>query len=154
MRSVLHDNLSLTDAYLNVSPQNTVAHRSASELGSRMMKRIKKKANWNEVLLGAGLDNMRLASEMNRMLGMQKVVYYEGKNIGKCEDSGIQMRATELLADLLGLRKQAVDVNHSGKIIHYDAVVYDAINGNGNGNGNGKSDGNGKSVSIPASLDG
>ena len=44
------------------------------------------------------------------------------------------------------------DVKHSGAIIHFDSIVYDAVNGNGNGNGNGK-DGNGKPVSVPANMD-
>jgi len=50
---------------------------------------------------------------------MQKVIYYEGKVVGTHDDGFIQMRATELLAELLGKRKNQLDLHHSGSV---DAV--------------------------------
>ena len=62
---------------------------------------------------------------------MQKVVYYEGKEVGRHEDGFIQMRATELLAELLGKRKNQVDLHHSGSV---DSVVRIYLPDNGRDN--------------------
>lgn len=59
---------------------------------------------------------------------MQKVVYYEGKVVGTHDDGFIQMRATELLAELLGKRKNQLDLHHSGSV---DAAVHIYLPDNG-----------------------
>lgn len=55
---------------------------------------------------------MRLAEEVLRLLRIKKVTYYEGQAVGYDDDGFIQLKATELLAELLGKRKNQVDVNH------------------------------------------
>ena len=144
--------LNITESYKIIS--SDASSEVASAAGSRLMGRIRTKAGFKTILTDAGLGKERVAGELLRMLSAKTKKYYKDKSLGEHDDNPTQMRAIELLADLLGLRKSALDVNHSGKIMHYDAVVYDAINGNGNGNGNGKSGSNGKSFSVPASLDG
>lgn len=120
-----------------------------------MLRRIKTKIDWETFLDEAGMGIDRLLVELNRKMAAKTTKHYQDESLGDFDDNATQMRAVELLADLLGVRKQSVDVNHSGKIIHYDAVVYDAVNGNGNGNGhsNPGGNGNGKPVFVPASLD-
>ena len=71
---------------------------------------------------------MRLLREIARLLGMQKVVHYKGEEIGEYEDGQIQMRATELLAEFLGKRKNSVELSGPGGIplsIQYEAVQLD-----------------------------
>jgi len=44
------------------------------------------------------------------------VKHWQGIEIGIFEDNATRQRATELLADLLSVRKQTVDGHHSGDI--------------------------------------
>jgi HSP20 family molecular chaperone IbpA len=56
-----------------------------------------------------GVD--RLFHEINQRLGAQKTEFYEGRAVAEVEDNATRMRATELLADLHGVRKQSLDLN-------------------------------------------
>jgi hypothetical protein len=79
-----------------------------------------KKKIGTEVLLEAfGLGVDRLFHEVNQRLEAHKLEFYEGRPITnpkdgsllKITDNGTRMRATELLADLHGVRKQSLDLN-------------------------------------------
>jgi|TARA_Y100000310_G_scaffold271862_1_gene286566 hypothetical protein len=114
LHAYLREGLSATDAYLLIATK-VITTGSARELGSRLLKRIKKKVEWTEMLDAADLGLDRLAGEMNRMLRMQKVVHYQGEEVGTYEDSGTQMRAVDLLADLLGQKKSSSNRRHGGE---------------------------------------
>lgn len=145
------ETFSITESYKTISPD--VSSEVARAAGSRLMRRIRTKADFETLLTDAGAGRERLVAEVLRMMSAKVTKYYQDKSLGEHDDNPTQMRAIECLADFLGVRKQSVDVNLNGKVMHYDAVVYEAVNGDGNGNGNGKSGGNGKAVFVPASLD-
>lgn len=86
------------------------SHR-AVESGSRMLAKIKKKtADWQRILELTGLDDFTLATEVRKKLRARKSEFYQGAAVATVADNGTQMRAVELLADLLGRRKSTVDV--------------------------------------------
>ena len=55
----------------------------------------------------------RLLEEVEKGLNAEMVKHWQGEEIGVYEDNTIRQRARELLADLLGARKQKLDLNHS-----------------------------------------
>ena len=115
LRCIIVDNMSETDAYLAVSNQAKLPTRqSAGELGSRMFRRIKKKAEFQEVLRAGGLDYVRLVRKLSQLLDAKRVEMYQGEVAHTCEDGFVQTKAAELLAELLGLRKGQVDIRLPG----------------------------------------
>lgn len=95
-------------AYLEVCPG--VTEESAGTLGPRLYSRIVARVPWPQLLALAGLDDARLASELARKLEAKKTEFYQGEAVAEVEDNGTQMRAVELLADLLGKRSSDVTV--------------------------------------------
>ncbi len=97
------------ESYLHLD--NKVTRPSARVLGCNMLKRIKEKMDWGKLMNSVGLGEARLLQELNRHLRMKKDIFYLGKVVeGDWDDSTIQLRATELLADLLGKRKHALEL--------------------------------------------
>lgn len=97
-----------------------ITRQTAEVNGSRLYAKIRKKDCWQRILEQAGLDDMRLAFEILRLLKMKKVVYFQGEAVGEDDDGFVQLKAAELLAELLGKRKNQIDLHHSGSI---EAVV-------------------------------
>jgi hypothetical protein len=97
-----------TDAYLVIRPE--VTRETARVLACRMLKRILKKVDWPRLLEEAGLGEMRLVRELNKRLNAMITKYWQDKSLGDFEDNSTRMRATELLADLLGKRKSEVAI--------------------------------------------
>lgn len=110
-------------AYMTAAPGTR--RERAQDLGSKMLKNIKSKTGeWQRILELAGLDDMRLAFDLNRLLRAKKLKFYKGLPVstkeGKpmiLEDNGSQMNALELLADLLGRRKMVVPVDDKGRLL-------------------------------------
>lgn len=126
--NIMHEKMSITDAY-EATTNKEITRGSAAALGTRLFARIKKKAAWQEVLQSANLDEMRLATELDRMLQMKVVKHYQDREIGKFEDSTTQMRAVELLADFLGKRKTKIE--HEGNVeVKMDRIIYESVHGN------------------------
>ncbi|WP_321991514.1 hypothetical protein [Marispirochaeta aestuarii] len=63
------------------------------------------------MLSASGLDYFRLVGKLNQLLEAKKVVHYQGEEVGVYEDGIVQEKATELLAELLGVRKGQLDIN-------------------------------------------
>jgi hypothetical protein len=117
LKALFSNGFQIAKAYREATPNGDQLKRSTAESnGSKLYSRIRKKECWREALEAAGLDDISLAYEIKRLLRMKKVTYYEGKPIGKDDDAFIQLRAVELLAELLGKRKNQVDIKHSGNI--------------------------------------
>ncbi len=118
------DGMTEVDSYLHLDSK--VTRPSARVLGCRMLKRIKEKIDWPKLMEEAGLGEARLLQELLRMLRMKKVNFWQGSEIeGDWDDATIQLRATELLADLLGKRKHALDLlGEDGQSI---AIKYEVI---------------------------
>lgn len=95
-------------AYLKIAPD--VTERTAEELGSKLLARVKKKDCWIDILEAAGLDDMRLASSLDALLMAKKTEFYQGVPVAEVEDNSTRIRATELLAELRGRRKHEVSV--------------------------------------------
>lgn len=55
---------------------------------------------------------MRLARELDKMLGAMVTKYFKDQSLGDHEDNTTRMRAVELLADLLGKRKAELTLHH------------------------------------------
>lgn len=53
----------------------------------------------------------RLFREIEKRLTAKVTKHYRSYNLGKFEDNKTQMEGTKLLADVLGVRKNQVDVN-------------------------------------------
>ena len=121
--ALLRNGYRIGAAYMTAAP-GTRKER-AQDLGSKMLKNIKSKTGeWQRILELAGLDDMRLALELQRLLRAKKYKFYKGLPVsdkeGKpmiLEDNGTQMNAVELLADLLGRRKMVVPVDESGRLL-------------------------------------
>ena len=69
----------------------------------------KKKDCWRDTLAAARLDDIRLASKLNELLDAKKTEFYKGRVAADCTDNATQLRAAELLAELLGRKK--LDLN-------------------------------------------
>jgi len=101
--------MSETDSFLHVRPETP--RLSAGAQGCKMLKAIKAKMNWGELMDAAGLGDARLLQELTRHLKMKKVTFWQGQEIeGDFEDATVQLKATEILADLLGKRKHALEL--------------------------------------------
>jgi hypothetical protein len=80
---------------------------------SRAMARIKRRLGertWQEKLEAADLGDTRLLEELSAALRAMKTEYYHGVPVAECEDNTNRQRALELLADILGKRKAAVEL--------------------------------------------
>ena len=85
---------------------------------SRLFSRIRTKTtDWERILKLANLDDFTLALEVRKKLRAKKSEFYQGSAVATVQDNGTQMRAVELLADLLGRRKAAVPIGPDGKPI-------------------------------------
>jgi hypothetical protein len=98
-----------TRAYLEVCPG--VTEESAGSLGPRFFGKITARVPWPQLLALAGLDDARLANELAKKLEAKKSEFYQGEEVAVVDDNGTQMRAVELLADLLGKRKTDITLN-------------------------------------------
>jgi hypothetical protein len=101
---------SLTEAYLQLKPD--VDRVSAANLGSRMLKRILTKAPWEQLLRDAGLGDDRLMRELEARLTAMETKIWQGKPVGDFVDNATRMRATELLAEMLGHQKAELTLHH------------------------------------------
>ena len=80
-------------------------------------------------LEAAGLGEIRLLKELDSKLQAKVTKYYQDQSLGDHEDNTTQMRATELLAELLGKRKTSVEHSGPGGVplsIQYELVQPDA----------------------------
>ena len=85
------------------------------------------------MLSEAGLGTDRLLAELEGKLSAENVRIV-GEKIARLPDNRTQMRALELLADVLGVRKQNIDIAHRGSIkVQMDKTIYEAVHGDADG---------------------
>lgn len=99
------------NAYLYISPKTKVSNSFAS--GSRLMKNIKTKISWDQLLEEAGLGETRLMMELDKRLNAEHERFYQDKSLGTFEDNQTRMKATDLLADILGVKKREVKIDNT-----------------------------------------
>jgi len=66
------------------------------------------------MLEAAGLGYDRLLAEVDARLNAKVTKHYKDEELGDFEDNTTRTRATELLADILGVRKK--EIKHTGEI--------------------------------------
>lgn len=93
-----------TEAWLAIRPD--VERASAANMSSRCLRRIKQKLGWTALLDAAGLDDVAIVRKLRQLLDAQRPVHYKGEEVGLYEDGQVQLRATELLAEFRGHRRQ------------------------------------------------
>lgn len=130
LRAYLGKGMRIVDAYKEAvrKPDGTVpiADATARVCGCNMLKRLRQNpALWQDILAAADLDDYSLAGHLNRMLRARKTEYYQGKALPGAADNATRMRAVELLAELLGHRKNAVELAGSLGIKTYITVSPD-----------------------------
>ena len=64
------------------------------------------------MLESAGLGEVRLVREIEKQLNAVVTRYFKDTSLGEHTDNAVRMRATELLADLLGKRKAELTLHH------------------------------------------
>ena len=85
------------------------------------------------MLSEAGLGTDRLLAELEGKLTAENMRIV-GEKIARFSDNKTQMRALELLADVLGVRKHNIDIAHRGAIkVQIDKTIYEAVHGNADG---------------------
>lgn len=120
-RRYLHNRLGTprmeeTEAYLAASQRpdgsypctRDTAHVSACRMEARLRARP---ALWQDILSAAGIDDYALAGDLNWARNAMRTEFYQGRAVADVEDNGTRMRAIELIAELLGHRKNALELS-------------------------------------------
>jgi hypothetical protein len=102
--------MSATDAYLKLRPG--IKRESANAAGCRTLRRIKRKVDWGAKLEEADLGEIRLLRELHQRLRAETTHFWQDEEVSNLTDNATRMRATELLAELLGKRKAELNVHH------------------------------------------
>jgi hypothetical protein len=102
--------MTATDAYLKLRPD--IKRESADAAGCRMLRRIKRKVDWGSKLEEADLGEMRLLRELHKRLLAETTHFWQTEAVSNLTDNATRMRATELLAELLGKRKAELNIHH------------------------------------------
>lgn len=107
-----------TDAYLVVRPN--VSRQTAGARGCLIMKRIREKVPWKDLLEACDLGEIRLIAELRKRLEAKKT---------DDADNTTRMRATELLAEMLGKKKADIGlVPGTELVIRYQAIEPGIVN--------------------------
>src|SRR4030042_6274232 len=102
--------VSAADAYMRLRPD--VTRESARSNGCRMLKRIKSKVDWEAKLDAADLSEVRLLREIHQRLKAETTHFWQNESVADVTDNATRMRATELLAELLGKRQAELTIHH------------------------------------------
>ena len=95
--------------------------KNPDSAATKLMKRLKEKHDWDQLLSDAGLGYERIFPKLEEMLEAMTTKFYQDENLGEFTDNATRMRALELLTDLHGKRKQVVE--HQGTITFAQAVI-------------------------------
>jgi len=107
--------LSQVDAYLEAVKRpdgaSPITRESATVAASKLDRRLRSNPPlWHDVLAAAGIDDLSLAEDLNWARNAERTEFYQGKPVATVSDNGTRMRAIELIAELLGHRKSAVEI--------------------------------------------
>lgn len=96
--------LNATKAYLLMCEKlgTSCTQGSAEVLGCKALKRVRASGDFRAILEIRGLDDLRLADEIDRLLKIKKT-YINGKgDVIDYDDGQTQVKAAEMLKDVLG----------------------------------------------------
>ena len=97
-------------AYL-ATARTPVTETSAKSHAYRMLKRLRQKSQFQDLLVAGNLDDLRLIREINKRFRAKRTEFYQGKAVATLTDNTNLQRNTELLADILGRRKTEVELS-------------------------------------------
>jgi hypothetical protein len=103
-----------TKAYRTIRPE--VDESACGIYGCRILKRIRTRATWSDLLKASGLDDTKLVSKMTELLEADKVIPTKDGAI-TVSDNAIRQRALELLSDWHGKTKTEIKVGLTYQII-------------------------------------
>jgi hypothetical protein len=113
-------------AYKALFPENNSEDNVLSALASKYYRRITDKiniqANFTDYLDLLNVGYSRLAEEIDKGLNSMKTEFYKGHVVAECEDNTTRQRARELLADVLGAKKQNIKIEDET-----DNPIYDEM---------------------------
>lgn len=101
--------MNATDAWFTMCERagKPCTRETAGTKGCQALKRIRASGDFRAILEAHDLDDLRLAREIDRLLAVKKTfVTNDGKSI-ECEDGQTQVRAAEMLKDILGHSSKA-----------------------------------------------
>ena len=99
---------------------------SARVTASNLERRLREnRALWQDILQAIGLDDYTLGGMLQWALNAKKTEFYQGEAVAEVDDNGTRLRATELLAELLGHRKNALEIAGAIGIKSYVSVSPD-----------------------------
>lgn len=104
-----------TDAYLDAvrKPDGSYpcSRATAHVSANRMEKRLRERpVLWQTILAAVELDDYTLGGALNWALQATKTEFYQGQRVAEVEDNGTRMQAIQLLTEILGHRKNAVEL--------------------------------------------
>ena len=111
-------------AYL-VTTDKPITESSAKSLASKMLKRIRRKTEYRELLDAANLGDTRLLREVNKRFRAMRTEFYQGEAVAVVTDNTNRQRNTELLADLLGRRKTEIELSGAVAVKGYIGISPD-----------------------------
>ncbi len=114
------ETFNFTRSYQFVYPR--AKKSSAKSNARRLFKRIIEKVDWREILRLYGLDDFRLAREIDNRLKATVVKFHLDKKLGDFADNATRMKATALLAEMFGRRK--FQLEFSGEVVHKGYYVH------------------------------
>ena len=94
--------------------------KNPDSAATKLMRRLKEKHDWDQLLSDAGLGYERIFPKLEEMLEAKTEKFYQDRSLGEFTDNATRMRALELLTDLHGRRKQTLEVK--GTITLADAI--------------------------------
>ena len=99
-------------------------HATIKSRASRMMKRIRSKSEWQDILDSANLGDFQLAYHIQRLLRAKRPIATGGKVIDS-DDGPTQAKMVALLAELRGKKKAAIEVGVQVKVKGYVSISPD-----------------------------
>jgi len=111
--------LNATDAYeaMMAKMGRPVERSTAESQGCRMRKRICDTAEFREILSGNGIDQVTLASDLNRLRTIKRPAFSrDGELVGEFDDGQTQLGAAKLIGDALDAINQKTSVELTGNL--------------------------------------
>ena len=107
--------MNATDAWFKLCERGgkPCTRESAEVQGSRAVKRVRQSGDFRAILEERGLDDLRLANEIDRLLQVKRTFITGEGDVVECDDGLTQVKAAEMLKDILGHNSaQEINVNN------------------------------------------
>lgn len=109
--------MNATDAWFKLceAAGRECTRESAEVQGSRAVKRCRQSGDLRAILEERGLDDLRLANEIDRLLKVKRLAFSPTGEAHEFDDGPTQAKAAEMLKDILG-HNSAQEINVNGTI--------------------------------------